>query len=574
MKTKNLFWGALTCLAFAACSDDNEPVVNGSGTQNEDGGQYIAVNISNPATRATAGSPAYVDGTEDETAINDVLLVFVNGSTILKAEEATVSTWGDGTVDGTVPNIEKKGAVATAYLVPSGTGGMPNGLLVILNGKSHGITETYFEGQNAPKTTQALRQLLGEYNYVSQTEVDNSTDITEKKDFIMTNSVWSENSDGVTTITSSNFADTPEKAMAVGTSVEVYVERVLAKITVNMASSFQDKNTSFDIYEGTNATATSKYIKPLILGYHLAAAVNQSYLVKSIEGSNNWSFNNWNWNDDSNYRSWWATMPTLTDDNYVYHKYSERSATNTNVTFYCNENTSEKKTELVALAQLYYVADANTAPTTSDTKVGDLVYLQGAYYNTDGFLNRIATVLSEKYTFTGTGTWDWTQKIEIKKLNDLSNQTTEKPWKIVAQLKDDVTLSGNVTAVGEAWTLDNINTQLISEYTAWMWQSGKAYYHVKIEHDGPVGTNAEFGIVRNHAYNITLNSIKGLGTPVYDPDYNYDDSEDDDDKDPDPEPEDEEEIIPEDPVDSKSYVNATVKVLKWRVLNQDVNLGK
>lgn len=84
-------------------------------------------------------------------------------------------------------------------------------------------------------------------------------------------------------------------------------------------------------------------------------------------------------------------------------------------------------------------------------------------------------------------------------------------------------------------------------------KGGKAYYYVPIKHLGNTGELAEYGIVRNHFYKITLSGIKGFGTPVYNP---------------------EQVVKPVVPTYEDTYLAARVQVLQWRVVNQNANLGE
>ena len=86
--------------------------------------------------------------------------------------------------------------------------------------------------------------------------------------------------------------------------------------------------------------------------------------------------------------------------------------------------------------------------------------------------------------------------------------------------------------------------------TAAQWTDGKAYFFVPIEHFGDSPQNV--GVVRNHYYNLAINSITGLGTPVYNPS---------------------ETIIPEKMVDEDYYVAAQVQILKWKMVSQEVALN-
>ena len=81
------------------------------------------------------------------------------------------------------------------------------------------------------------------------------------------------------------------------------------------------------------------------------------------------------------------------------------------------------------------------------------------------------------------------------------------------------------------------------------WTDGKCYYYVDVEHFGSEGY--EVGIVRNHWYDISINSIKGLGTPVFDPT---------------------EDIVPGRMEEENYYLAAEVKILKWKMVSQNVDL--
>ena len=66
------------------------------------------------------------------------------------------------------------------------------------------------------------------------------------------------------------------------------------------------------------------------------------------------------------------------------------------------------------------------------------------------------------------------------------------------------------------------------------------------------GELAEYGIVRNHFYKITLSGIKGFGTPVYDP---------------------AKVVVPAVPTYQDTYLAARVQVLQWRLVTQSASLG-
>ena len=72
-----------------------------------------------------------------------------------------------------------------------------------------------------------------------------------------------------------------------------------------------------------------------------------------------------------------------------------------------------------------------------------------------------------------------------------------------------------------------------------------------IEHLGT--KEAKYGVVRNHVYQIDIESIKGYGSPVYSGDIGF--------------------LKPEYPtVDEASYVSAKINILSWKVVKQGVDI--
>lgn len=585
MKAKNLFFGALTCLAFAACSNDDDTVVNPGGAQAEgDGGKYISVNIVTPAlTRATDMN--YADGEGVETQVNDVQLVFLSGSKILTVKTANLKDnqgtgseknetaeddWNGSNENGNDPQVEKVTNTLSVYLVPSETEGNPTGIIAILNGQKYGLDASKIKGLG---TSSALLAEVADYGL-------------KDDNFLMTNSVWKANSDGITEIKSTDFYTDADKKAAEGNDeltaqlpvVDIYVERVLAKVQVNNATTIEykdyydgyavfDENLTLKTTTTTDGKTVSKlFIKPYILGYHLAATTESSYLIKNIDTG--WNNESW-WNDAANFRSYWANTPEDVEYKYnIFSTWKDNQASTTPVIFYCQENTSDTKTKLVVLAEHKLVNSADEVPTASSTDLGSLVYCNGGYYiDTVAYKNFLARELSNTYTASN-ASFDWAENLDVK--HGISDDNLSNQWVIYAELNevDGVTFTEAGTTTSK--TVTDINTSLQNDFKAMYWQAGKAYYHTVILHDGESPMNE--GVVRNHVYSLTVQSIKGLGSPVYDP--NDDDPEDDTPDDPtDPDPEIP--IVPDTPSYEETYVQARINVLKWRVVaNQDVNLAQ
>ena len=101
--------------------------------------------------------------------------------------------------------------------------------------------------------------------------------------------------------------------------------------------------------------------------------------------------------------------------------------------------------------------------------------------------------------------------------------------------------------------------------------NGWAYFMAPIEHNLSdtnfnESTVGSYGVVRNHAYQLTINKYEGLGAPL-DESKIGPDPENHPENNPQPEPP----IIPDPTEQKESYINATLNVLGWHLVGQDVN---
>lgn len=98
---------------------------------------------------------------------------------------------------------------------------------------------------------------------------------------------------------------------------------------------------------------------------------------------------------------------------------------------------------------------------------------------------------------------------------------------------------------------DDLNNSL-AQSPVQVRKDGMTYYFTPIRHLAQNKTEmGYYGVVRNHSYRITINTISGFGTPVYDPD---------------------EIIDPVIPKDTETYLAARINVLSWRVVPSSVDL--
>jgi hypothetical protein len=97
-----------------------------------------------------------------------------------------------------------------------------------------------------------------------------------------------------------------------------------------------------------------------------------------------------------------------------------------------------------------------------------------------------------------------------------------------------------------------INTELKAIQPALFYENGRTYYYTNIKH---LGTTA-YGVVRNHIYDVKINSIAGFGTPVLS-DVITDTTIE----------------TPETPEEVKeTFLAAQINILSWRVVDNTTDL--
>ncbi len=207
-------------------------------------------------------------------------------------------------------------------------------------------------------------------------------------------------------------------------------------------------------------------------------------------------------------------------------------------------------TKFLVTARLAYTdASSNTLPAEICTYKGQ------KFLGQDKVKKVIADELGTYYKMTTSGTATTTYtKIEP---TDIEFSTTTdgslklQDYQVVAKLKSSITelyrmSGGSYVAADMAVVKKEVQAVPVEIHNG-----GRTYYYTPIKHLGKKGSIAEYGIVRNHSYQVELNSIKGFGTPVYDPD---------------------KDIVPVVPSDDLTYLAARINVLSWRVVPSKVDL--
>jgi hypothetical protein len=170
------------------------------------------------------------------------------------------------------------------------------------------------------------------------------------------------------------------------------------------------------------------------------------------------------------------------------------------------------------------------------------------YYTLADLKTQIATYLKNSLLLKD---GDALKPIQADQL-EFVKSTTSSYRVHVALTKEAAALSW-VDYQGNAADVDKV---IAAVPEAQIWKDGKCYYYTSIIHSPkPVDDKGALtpAIIRNHWYQLTINTITGLGTPVFDPTDKVDPTRPDD-------------------AEQEWYLDAQINVLAWRIVTQGVDL--
>lgn len=411
-----------------------------------------------------------------------------------------------------------------------------------------------------------------------------------------------------TALSSDNFARTPELALAQTKPVKVFVERLAARVSLTCKEIFEVNATVAGMENGVVGVpevpeaATKLYVR--IDGWGLNGTCPESHISKQLtEWSADKTFEtSWEFNAPGNRRSYWG-QSTLYGTKY------DEATFATNLKFfpakdlknpvttvlYCNENTNSKDALKLEnglpnqrlLTSATITATVGTKDAEGNFVPADLVEHNGVYFEKDAF---VAYVL---------GMLDYDKKLRYYTRTQAGAETEEGvltdgeyAYKQVDASMFDIDGDNKAVYVvkGESFPTEQLYTYTLNDKNERVWaetdaatlakdlknatkdlktigfKGGQMTYNIPIAHENTKKydetTNdltewyeASFGVVRNHAYQIKVNSIKRLGNGVFNPD---------DATDP---------VIPdEDPKDPNWYMGAEINILSWKIVNNSVDL--
>lgn len=376
--------------------------------------------------------------------------------------------------------------------------------------------------------------------------------------FVMSNAVYADLQGRVvraTPLTIDNIGKSEAEAKA--TPVEIYVERISAKVEVAAKGDVAGKEATYDVETSVNETPV--YAK--ILRWELYNEYHHSIVLKHIY-PDSWGMAGgigFLWNDPNRFRSYWAASYTggFPADN----QFDWSQGLNPGAVAYCGENTrqavkdgegnitSDPRTKVIVKAQLVK-ADGNPVEVA--------VWYGHRYLGEQSVRQEVASLLSSQLFYLDGAEHKGIGEADLKVVgsNEAPEGVNVAAYEVFFQLSD-VALAKEWYTYSNAGgyepaTIDAINARLAEVEPALLYRDGMTYYYTEIKHLGSEGSDSEYGVVRNHIYKVNISKVSGLGTPVYDPEIGF--------------------LTPERPIDTNSYVAAEVRILSWKVVKNNYNV--
>lgn len=550
MKIFKLFPLACAALMMSACSSDND--IEGGSTNPAGDAQYLAVNIVNVGTTPTgrAAVSGYEDGTAEESKIKTIRFYFFHA-------DGSAYTL-EGLTPGSVENYLEKTISASDVNDNDGTNTVEKitKAILVINGTTKKAPASVIAVVNPESITPALGTGTKNLNELSKTLTGSQFyNVTSKDQFVMTNSVYVEAGRTVCPVSVAGHIGT-DKTTAEANAVDIYAERVVAKVGADLQGGSLVANTAgttkYGMKVGTYGASTDIYA--VIDGWGVADENDNAYVEKQID--NTWLADNLGidpWSTNNYHRSFWGTSPAFSAGTPINHKFADYTAQHNDVLYTLpNTPTTAVSTTNVYnndLTKFLVTATLKYKDGTGAWHNAEICKYQGVeYLGIDALKEAIATTFNMYYTEAG-GVYTPIQAADV---DFTTTGTGLKDYQVSPVLKTGKTYyKKNPTGTGYTalTTTDNIN-----KYPAEIRKEGKAYYFIPIRHIAADPAKVGYyGVVRNHYYQITLKSLTGYGTPVYA----------------------ENKIIdPTMPEDQATYLAAKINVLQWRVVPQEVNLGK
>ena len=560
VNVKNLFGMAVMATALVGCSSNDNLAPDGKDNVGKAGEAYASFTINLPTTTGNGtrgdepvvkdGTPSFAEGTAAEYEVkNGTILIFDNaGNFVTSAQLGTMNPWTPVKKDGVTT-----AAITTVQLSGVSVGGDYQAL-VLLNNDVDATTSKV----TLPTTGDTYAE------WSKKTSKVNAEKYASTDGIFMANAPMytGTTTEPTTLVPIANVCASREEAQAKAATT-VYVERGLAKVTMQ----------NFTAGGYTVAEGTYKGDKVEIKNWQLDVTNKSTFPVHQIGGTGfaaiwstprfydggNQSFKRVYWGVDPNYSG--ATLQNLEACKNAFTmigKNDIKGETGNDHPQYCLENTfdlanmMQGQTTRVVFKAVFTPKDFTTGQTFY--KIGN----NTAIWDATKLAQQIHTV-----AVTAMGITDAAERENYVVKLDASTNNISGTAGLHTITAANIEYKGTGTSLVAA-NIDKINEKLgLKETGISTYLNGEAYYIARIKHfngltpwtagEGYGTANdkylGRYGVLRNNWYDLSVNSISGLGYP------------------------DVPEVKPEMPDDeNEQYINVEVKILDWAKRSQSIDL--
>ncbi|HJF69804.1 MAG TPA: Mfa1 family fimbria major subunit [Butyricimonas virosa] len=578
MKMNKLFLSLFACTTLCACSNDELEVIPDDilnvFTRNE---AYINIRLADASTLSRAQEGDFEYGTNEQSVKNAHFYFYdANGAFVTQGD-----VWTNGNASETTPaeNIEFE-SDNVVVLKGMNKKDYPKYMITVLNKPADFVYG---------KTLDEMQTILADNDAEGIYYTTTTNNITTNYFTMSTTSYTEANRTKyfVTEVREENFTLEPiTDVNAITNTMTVYVERLAAKVTLNVSNNLpKNANGHYPIKVtvagednsagSSNLASEDLYVE--LLGWKLNATAKKSYMIKNIDAT--WTNNDlgFTWNRPLNYRSHWsksfnyglsgypenaAEVPT--NSQYLNYVDLENDLIELEASAYCAENTNTNTivTANFPSAVTSILLKARICDASGNTL--NLVRYSGVLFKQDSFLEYILNILKTKNQLNvwhedGKDDKGNTKYIQIGREYVKLENIGDGKVKVVFTNENATPLyaENGTTYSNQDLTVLNDNLGTASA-GAIAYNGGLMYYNIPIEHlnnsDGAAnGTipEAKYGVVRNHHYAVTIGKLEKIGKGIFDED---------------------ERIIPGEPDGDSYYVGAKINILSWKIVNQNVEL--
>lgn len=363
----------------------------------------------------------------------------------------------------------------------------------------------------------------------------------------------------------------------------------------------------------SNTAATKVYIA--ILGWELNSTAKNTYIMKNLNG---WKLGDaiggnteW-WNNAGHHRSFWGKstgygkagqnlIDALKENKYAWDELNKQVSTGRFIgdRVYCNETTNTRYNIVKTLADgttqevfAQYTPSVVLSAVVCNEKgeALELVRYQGVEYLKDAFIKMILSRVNKTNTNQNyyirtqredapAGVYDYRQVDvdDVKLVSAGAGLGTVN----VAVVDEDIKYYTNLKATTVEDTENNIKystheadevdftvvNELLATPTSGASKAvaktnGAMFYTIPLTHlnkpaDNSAIVEGQYGLVRNHVYDLSITKIKSLGDGVFKPHKEGDDYEP---------------INPDEPKNPTYYVESSINILSWKIVSQEVEI--